>query len=142
MVELPTTITNAVAAPGGCKQEVMYITEIAKPTASAEAKTISGVILATVIPTIAEIKCPPTNDQGCDKGPNGTANNNTADAPIDATIQGISCCGRKYWLIKAVIAIPKKPANPEISFSVNEVVFAGGRKSCNRDFIKKLSGEI
>jgi hypothetical protein len=44
-----------------------------KPTANAEAIAISGINLATVIPIKAEIRCPPTNAQGCESGPNGTA---------------------------------------------------------------------
>ena len=35
-----------------------------------------------------EIKWPPSNGQGWDKGLCGTANNNTLEAPMDATING------------------------------------------------------
>jgi hypothetical protein len=48
------------------------------------------------MPIVTDTKCPPTKAQGLDNVLVGIANNNTAEAPIEATIIGISRPLRLY----------------------------------------------
>ena len=57
---------------------------IESPTASAAASQICGIQRAQRMPTLAEMRCPPTKGQGLATGLWGMANRITADAPMDA----------------------------------------------------------
>ena len=55
---------------------------------------------AQVTPMVTETRCPPTKAQGLERVLVGMANNNTAEAPIEATIKGTSRPLRLSWLIR------------------------------------------
>src|SRR5690349_375559 len=82
------TATNAAAPPGGCKHRRKNIAAIAQATATAPATARSGMNRTHRTPISAEIKLPPTTDQGCASGLAGTQNTSTALAPSGATNQG------------------------------------------------------
>ncbi len=62
----------------------------ASDTATAAASTGIGIHSAQVTPTAAEISWPPVAAQGWESWPCGTANSNTADAPMEPTISQLS----------------------------------------------------
>ena len=70
-----------------------------------------------VIPMTAEISWPPTNDHGCAIGLCRAANNNTDEAPMEATISGAALCPR-LALRMPVSKIPRKAEMAETTFSV------------------------
>ncbi len=86
---------SATAPLGGCKQRRRIINAIARLPASATERMGVAINFAQVIPTTAAIKLPPMMDQGYAKGLAGTANNNTADAPMGAINQGLKSPRKK-----------------------------------------------
>ena len=64
------------------------MTPMEKATAAAAATAGSWMARAAVTPTRAEIVLPPRIDHGCASGLDGTANSNTAEAPMGATSSG------------------------------------------------------
>ena len=50
-------------------------------TAIAAANMGAGISFTQVTPTIADTKCPPNTDHGCESGPCGTANNSKPKTP-------------------------------------------------------------
>jgi hypothetical protein len=63
--------------------------KIDKPTAKDAASMILEIEIKQVMPIKAANMLPPKTDHGCANGLEGTANNNTADAPIGAIKNGI-----------------------------------------------------
>ena len=83
-----STINNAVAPPGGCRQRSTNIAPMAAPTANAAASAGGPTQCTQATPTSAETAWPPTTAQGCAIGLAGAPNTSTALAPIGATSQG------------------------------------------------------
>ncbi|OIR17849.1 hypothetical protein GALL_20710 [mine drainage metagenome] len=63
--------------------------KIERPTAREAANTVLLIHIVQVTPIKAANMLPPIIDQGCAKGLEGTANNNTAEAPMGAIKYGI-----------------------------------------------------
>lgn len=79
---------SAAAPPGGCSDRVKVMAIIATETAMPAARNGWPTSLPTTTPTSAEIVLPKTIGQGWARGLAGITNNNTADAPIGATMNG------------------------------------------------------
>ncbi len=72
-----------------------------------------------VIPTSAQIRFPPTIDQGCARGLAGRVNKMMAEAPIGASNQICPTCGvDKEMLKKAVKKIPSPAPKHALSLSL------------------------
>ena len=87
------------------------------PTATAEAKAVSVIWRAQLMPINAEQSCPPINGQGWAKGLLGIKNKITSDAPIDATMIGEPETPMSAWVITAIKNIAQKQASKEIIFA-------------------------
>src|SRR4051812_12004590 len=81
-----STIISAAAPPGGCRQRICTISNIASATATPEARTGSGIRLAQAMPTSADKVFPASTAQGWASGLAGKPNTSKADAPSGATI--------------------------------------------------------
>src|SRR5450830_336242 len=82
---------------------------IASAMASAAASAGSATSRAQLTPTSAATRLPPMMDHGCASGLDGTANNNTAEAPIGAISHTVAAsCGNISTLNSPVSKIPNK----------------------------------
>lgn len=57
-----------------------------RPTASPAEKYKLWIAMAQNTPIVADTKCPPINDQGCENGLCGAPSNRTVEAPMAASI--------------------------------------------------------
>ena len=88
---------------------------------------------AHVTPIVAETRFPPMIDQGCASGLAGTANSNTAEAPMGATSSGMSVRGpNSRYIEPPVNAMPSSAPRHERARSCNCTVTGAGIKLENQ----------
>ena len=88
------------------------------PTAHPAATAGLSMSRADATPIAAQVTCPATTGQGWESWPWGTANSNTALAPIDATIKGAWSAPTKWVVISMRSTIETTPPMPETAFSL------------------------
>jgi len=86
----PSTAINTTAPLGGCTQRNANIAPIASAAAVLAAIATSGIDDVQITPIAAETILSPGMEHGCANGLDGTANNNTAEAPIGAMNPGLN----------------------------------------------------
>jgi hypothetical protein len=102
------------------------------PTATPAASQESPNQRAHIIPTTADTRCPPTNDQGCASKPPGTPNSSTADAPMEMAMIGTPAPSRKWLLISPVSRMLMPVAMEMRVFSRQAMVWRSGQKEISQ----------
>lgn len=100
----------------------MIVMEI--PTAQAAAIGGDPIHFPQATPTSAEIPCPAITGHGCESWPCGTANSNTALAPIEAISAEAFGISKTVPVIRISSNMDTNPPMPAMSFSFDRVGFS------------------